>query len=70
MVFVIFKLQFRIICSCSNYLKYMENLDYRSILIDSGTIVQWRVPALVYIGKLTHEVRNRGHIEKSSKQAR
>ena len=27
------------ICSCSNYLKYMENFDYRSILVDSETIV-------------------------------
>ena len=24
----------------SNYLKYMENFDYRSILVDSGSIVQ------------------------------
>ena len=37
--FVIFKLYFRIICSCSNYLKYMGNFDYRSILVDSGSIV-------------------------------
>ena len=29
------------ICSCSNYLKYMENFDYQSILVDSGSIVQW-----------------------------
>ena len=28
------------ICSCSNCLKYMENFDYWSILIDSGRIVQ------------------------------
>ena len=27
------------ICSCSNYLKYMEIFDYRSILVDSGSIV-------------------------------
>ena len=26
---------------CSNYLKYMEDFDYRNILVDSGTIVQW-----------------------------
>ena len=26
-------------CSCSNYLKYMENFDYWSILVDSGSIV-------------------------------
>ena len=31
LVFVIFKLQFRIICSCSNYLKYMGNFDHWSI---------------------------------------
>ena len=40
LVFVIFKLLFWIICSCSNYLKYMENFDYWSILVDSGSIVQ------------------------------
>ena len=39
LVFVIFKLLFRIICSCSNYLKYMENSDYQRILVDSGSIV-------------------------------
>ena len=39
--FVIFKLLFWIICSCSNCPKYMENFDYGSILVDSGTIVQW-----------------------------
>ena len=39
LVFVIFK--FRIICSCSNFLKYMENFEYRSILVDSGSIVHW-----------------------------
>ena len=33
------QLQFRIICSCSNYLNYMESFDYRSILVDSGSIV-------------------------------
>ena len=26
--------------SCSNCLKYMEKFDYRSILVDSGSIVQ------------------------------
>ena len=31
----------RIICSCSNYLKYMENADCQSILVDSGNIVHW-----------------------------
>ena len=41
LVFVIFKLEFRIICSCSNFLKYMENFEYRSILVDSGSIVHW-----------------------------
>ena len=35
-----FALSFRIICSCSNYLKYMKNFDYKSILVDSGSIVQ------------------------------
>ena len=38
MVLVIFKLQHRTICSCSNYLKYMENFDYRSILVDTGAL--------------------------------
>ena len=37
--FVIVKLLFRTICSCSNFLIYMENFDYRSILNDSRTIV-------------------------------
>ena len=31
----------RIICSCTNYPKYMENFDHRSILVDSGSIVHY-----------------------------
>ena len=38
LVFVIFKLYFRIICSCSNYLKYMKNFEYWRILVDSGAL--------------------------------
>ena len=34
--------QFIIICSCSNYLKYMEKFYYRSILVDSWSIVHCR----------------------------
>ena len=41
LVFVIFKLLFWVICSCSNCQKYMENFDHWSILVDNGSIVQW-----------------------------
>ena len=30
------------ICSCSNYLEYMEKFDYWGILVDSGSNVQWK----------------------------
>ena len=42
------------ICSCSNYLTYMENFEYQSILVDSGSIVHcWAAQERLCAGKHT-----------------
>ena len=42
------------ICSCSNYLTYMESFEYQSILVDSGSIVHcWAAQERLCAGKHT-----------------